>query len=101
MIASSMRSGGGAGSPRRSSRATKAAHDQPSAIATWAAENRPEFNDEVHVERENTPATQARSRLWLWFVAAFLLQAAAWTIWLVIASQHEVQEVPLAILSPK
>lgn len=36
------------------------------------------------------------SRLWLWVVAAFLLQAAAWTAWLVIASKHRVQEVPLA-----
>lgn len=36
------------------------------------------------------------SRLWLWVVAAFLLQGAAWTVWLVIASKHRVQEVPLA-----
>jgi len=35
------------------------------------------------------------SRLWLWFVVAFLVQAAAWTAWFVIASQHPVQEVPL------
>lgn len=35
------------------------------------------------------------SRLWLWFVVAFLLQAAAWTAWFVIASKHPVQEVPL------
>jgi len=36
------------------------------------------------------------SRLWLWFVAAFLLQISAWTAWVVIASQHPVKEVPLA-----
>jgi hypothetical protein len=36
------------------------------------------------------------SRLWLWFVAAFVLQAVAWTAWLTIASDHKVQEVPLA-----
>jgi hypothetical protein len=36
------------------------------------------------------------SRLWLWFIAAFLLQATAWTTWFVIASHHKVQEVPLA-----
>lgn len=35
------------------------------------------------------------SRLWLWFVAAFLVQLVAWATWLVIASQHRVQEVPL------
>lgn len=36
------------------------------------------------------------SRLWLWFVAAFLIQAAAWTAWFTIAGQNKVQEVPLA-----
>ena len=41
-------------------------------------------------------APKKPSRLWLWFVAAFLLQFAAWTAWFVIASQHKVQEVPLA-----
>ncbi len=35
------------------------------------------------------------SRLWLWFVAAFALQAVAWTAGFVIASHHRVQEVPL------
>jgi hypothetical protein len=35
------------------------------------------------------------SRLWLWFVAAFLIQLGAWTVWLVIASRHKVQEIPL------
>jgi hypothetical protein len=35
------------------------------------------------------------SRLWLWFVAAFVLQLGAWTMWFVIASHHQVQEVPL------
>jgi hypothetical protein len=36
------------------------------------------------------------SRLWLWIVAAFLLQALAWTAWFTIAARHPVQEVPLA-----
>lgn len=36
------------------------------------------------------------SRLWLWFVAAFLIQGAAWTAWFVLAAKHRVQEVPLA-----
>ncbi|HEX2855368.1 MAG TPA: hypothetical protein VHO24_19180 [Opitutaceae bacterium] len=36
------------------------------------------------------------SKLWLWFVAAFLLQVAAWSVWFVIAAHHQVQEVPLA-----
>ena len=40
--------------------------------------------------------TNKKSRLWLWFVAAFLLQLAAWTAWFAIASKHKVQEVPLA-----
>lgn len=38
-----------------------------------------------------------RSRLWLWFVAAFLVQIAAWVAWLTIAAKHRVKEVPLAI----
>ena len=37
-----------------------------------------------------------KSRLWLWFVAAFLLQLGAWAAWFTIAAQHKVQEVPLA-----
>ena len=36
------------------------------------------------------------SRLWLWCVAAFCLQAAVWTAWLIIASRHKVAEVPVA-----
>ncbi len=49
-----------------------------------------------------TPAVPAnsaparKSRLWVWVVAAFLLQAGAWTAWFTIASQHRVAEVPLA-----
>ena len=45
-----------------------------------------------------TPATttQKASRLWLWFVAAFVIQAAAWIVWFTIAAQHRVDEVPLA-----
>lgn len=39
--------------------------------------------------------SRRKSRLWLWFVAAFLVQLGAWAVWLVIASQHKVQEVPL------
>jgi len=34
--------------------------------------------------------------VWLWFVAVFAFQWAAWIAWFVIASQHQVQEVPLA-----
>lgn len=36
------------------------------------------------------------SRLWVFFLAAFALQAAAWTAWFVVASHHQVAEVPLA-----
>tara|TARA_R110002094_G_scaffold61799_1_gene72326 strand:+ start:196 stop:342 length:147 start_codon:yes stop_codon:yes gene_type:complete len=37
-----------------------------------------------------------RSKLWIWIVVAFVLQIAAWTIWLRIAGQNPVEEVPLA-----
>lgn len=37
----------------------------------------------------------ARSWIWLWFVAAFVLQGAVWTAWFVIASHHRVEAVPL------
>ena len=42
------------------------------------------------------PAAPPPSRVWLWFVAVFAFQWAAWIAWFVIASQHQVQEVPLA-----
>jgi hypothetical protein len=35
------------------------------------------------------------SKLWLWIVAAIVLQLAAWTIWFMIAAHHKVEEVPL------
>lgn len=41
-------------------------------------------------------AVEKKSRLWLWFVAAFLVQMAVWGAWLAIASQNRVAEVPLA-----
>jgi hypothetical protein len=41
-------------------------------------------------------AAEKKSRLWVWFVAAFLIQLGAWTAWFMIASQHKVAEVPLA-----
>lgn len=37
-----------------------------------------------------------KSRLWLWFVAAFVAQGAAWTAWFTIAAKHPVESVPLA-----
>jgi hypothetical protein len=37
------------------------------------------------------------SRLWPWVLAAFALQAAAWTTWFIVASKHRVQDVPLAV----
>jgi len=42
------------------------------------------------------PGQTRASRLWLWIVVAFVIQAAAWTTWFTIASQHRVAEVPLA-----
>ena len=41
-------------------------------------------------------STEKKSKLWLFFVAVFALQLAAWAAWFVIARQHPVQEVPLA-----
>ena len=38
---------------------------------------------------------EGKSRLWLWFVALMVVQAAVWTAWLTIASHHKVAEVPL------
>ncbi len=38
---------------------------------------------------------RAPSKLWLCFVAVFALQIAAWTAWFIIASKHQVAEVPL------
>lgn len=40
-------------------------------------------------------ASAPRSRLWLWFVAAFAVQLAAWGVWLTIAARHPVREVPI------
>ena len=44
---------------------------------------------------ENDPVPARPSRLWLWVVAAFAVQLAAWGVWLVIANQHKVQEIPV------
>ena len=37
-----------------------------------------------------------RSKLWLWVVAAFVVQIIAWAVWLTIAAKHKVADVPLA-----
>jgi len=52
----------------------------------------------------STPVTQPgrKSRLWLWFVLAFVLQLGAWVAWFVIANQHRVETVPLvSVGTPK
>ncbi len=36
-----------------------------------------------------------RSKLWLWFVAAFVVQAAMWGVWLTLAARNKVEPVPL------
>lgn len=46
--------------------------------------------------KTNETVVVRKSHLWLWFVAAFVVQAAAWAAWFTIAAQHKVQEVPLA-----
>lgn len=43
--------------------------------------------------RVNDPAS---SRLWWWVGAAFAVQIAVWAAWLVFASHHRVEEVPVA-----
>jgi hypothetical protein len=45
--------------------------------------------------KTNHDPAHPKSRLWLWFIAAFVLQASVWTAWIVIASHHRVAEVPL------
>lgn len=40
-------------------------------------------------------SAERKSKLWLFFVAAFALQLVAWTAWFVIAARHPVKEVPL------
>ena len=43
---------------------------------------------------ESAPSSSP-SYLWLVFVAATVLQIAAWTAWFIIAAHHRVEEVPL------
>jgi hypothetical protein len=45
--------------------------------------------------KTDVAASPRKSRLWLWFVAAFALQLAAWIAWFVIAAHHPVEQVPL------
>jgi hypothetical protein len=50
----------------------------------------------VNTAESPAPASTGRpSRLWWWFVLAFVVQAAVWAAWLTIASHHRVEEVPL------
>ncbi len=46
-------------------------------------------------------STEKKSKLWIFFVAAFALQFAAWAAWFIIASHHRVEEVPLATAAPR
>ena len=49
----------------------------------------------MRIKSNSSEGLAKPSRLWLWFVGAFLIQAAAWAAWFTIASHHKVQEVPL------
>lgn len=40
--------------------------------------------------------SRPKSRLWAWVLIPIVLQLTAWTAWLVLASHHPVQTVPLA-----
>jgi hypothetical protein len=57
--------------------------------------NAPERNDSAAAAAIQAEPAKQPSRLWLWFVAAFAVQAVAWTAWFAIASRHRVQEVPV------
>ena len=46
---------------------------------------------------KNTTEPAPRSRLWLWVLAAFSVQLAAWIAWFILASHHQVAEVPLVM----
>lgn len=53
-------------------------------------------------ERVSVPIDRKKSRLLVWVVLAFLIQAIAWTAWFTIAARHKVAEVPLqTAVSPK
>ncbi len=41
---------------------------------------------------------EKKSKIWLFFVAATLLQFAAWTTWFIIAAHHPVADVKEVIL---
>lgn len=71
-----------------------------------AAENKPAGADRAPSSRSGASTGQggepsratvksSGSRLWLWVGAAFLLQLGAWAAWLMIASRHKVEEVPV------
>ncbi len=45
------------------------------------------------------PSRTPRSKLWLWFVAAFVVQAAMWGVWFAIAARNKVESVPLVTRS--
>lgn len=43
----------------------------------------------------DSPTKARPSRLWLWFVAAFVVQAMVWAAWFTIAAHNRVESVPL------
>ena len=43
-----------------------------------------------------TTTTPRKSKLWVWVIVAFLVQASVWAGWIRYAAQHRVAEVPLA-----
>lgn len=59
----------------------------------------PQENDLAKLKggSESRPYLRTRkpSRLWLWFVAAFIVQAIVWAAWLTLAARHPVEEVPV------
>ena len=45
--------------------------------------------------KKSTTEAAPQSRLWLWVLAACVVQVAVWTAWLIFAGHHPVAEVPL------
>jgi hypothetical protein len=58
---------------------------------------REEEEEIITMENATTTTTPRKSKLWLWVVAAFVVQATVWFFWIRYAAQHRVAEVPLVI----
>ena len=71
--------------------------DRDASVSTFAhdEETSGRGTGETKAAPASTVVVAKPSRLWLWVLAAFVFQLGVWTTWIVIASHHKVQEVPL------